>query len=77
MSGIVKIFRGELVKFPGTVLEQYNGIYLADLLIGKGPLFLPALFPHLRILAHHQITGIAGAALSGEQISHLLNFNVD
>ena len=77
LSGPVKIFPRELMEFRGAVLNQDNGVDLPDLTIGKCLVLLAAGIPHLGILAHHQVAGITGAALTREQIPNLLNFDVD
>ena len=64
------------MELSGAFLEQDDGIDLLNLLVGKGLVLLPAFGTHQGILAHHQVAGVAGAALAGEQISHLLYFNV-
>ena len=73
---MVEILPRKLVEFPGASLEQDDSIDLLDLLVGKGLILLPAFGTYQGILAHHQVTGVAGAPLAGEQISHFLYFDV-
>ena len=73
---VMKILLRAPVKFSRAFLNHHNGIDPFDIVIRK-PLPGPALIlPHLGILPHEQVAGIAGAAGAGKQVAHPLDLHV-
>ena len=65
------------VEFISTFLHEYNGVDCLNVFVRKAGSLFTVLGSNLRILAHHEIAGIAGAPGSWEEIAHPLDFHID